>query len=47
MKNLSNDGKIVIAIFSAVGLLAAIEKFYRHPTYGNGINALVSAISFA
>ena len=40
------EEKIALAIISGLGLLAAIEMFYRHPTYGNGVKALVAALGF-
>ena len=47
MKNLANDEKIALCVFGAVGANFAVEKWYKHPTSGNGIKALVAALSVA
>jgi hypothetical protein len=36
--------KSVTAIVVLTGLLVAVERFYYHPTYGNGLRAAFSAL---
>jgi hypothetical protein len=36
--------KSVSVIVVLAGLLVAVERFYHHPTYGNGLRAALSAL---
>jgi hypothetical protein len=37
-------GTKATGILLLLGLLIAIERFYQHPTYGNGLRAAVAAM---
>jgi len=47
MDHWKNAEKVALSFLGAVGALVAIEKLYKHPTYGNGIKALVATLSLA
>ncbi len=36
--------KRLFAVATVVGAIVAVERLYVHPTYGNGVRALVAAI---
>jgi len=36
--------KRLFAFATVIGAIVAVDRFYVHPTYGNGIRALVAAI---
>jgi hypothetical protein len=36
--------KALLAVVAVVGAVVAVENFYVHPTYGNGIRALAAAV---
>ena len=38
------DWRVVTAVATLVGAFLAIQAFYRHPTYGTGVAALLAAI---
>lgn len=37
----------LVAFAASLGALIMIEKFYHHPTYGNGLRALYAAAKAA
>lgn len=36
--------KALIWFLGIAGAVVAVERFYVHPTYGNGLRALVAAV---
>lgn len=38
------SSKTLTAIVVLVGVVVAVERFYVHPTFGNGLRAMLSAI---
>jgi hypothetical protein len=50
-KKWKTEDKIAVAILglivSGFGFVAAIEKFYWHPTFGNGLQAFMAAYNLA
>ncbi len=34
----------VIGLLTLAGVLVAIERFYAHPTYGRGVQALMAVL---
>ena len=36
--------KNLVAVVTILGVVLAVERFYTHPTYGNGLRALLAAI---
>ena len=39
------DKRVVLGLIALVSAGAAIEKFYKHPTYGTGLAAFLAALS--
>jgi hypothetical protein len=44
---MNTNAQALVTILSVVGLLIALARFYRHPTYGTGIRALVAMLHLA
>jgi hypothetical protein len=38
------DRRVLIGLIALFGALAAIDRFYEHPTYGTGLAALVAVL---
>jgi hypothetical protein len=47
MDKWSNDAKFAAWVGSGILALVAIDKFFRHPTYGNGLRGFVAMLTFA
>jgi hypothetical protein len=47
MHKWDNDAKFAAWVASGILALAAIEKFFKHPTYGNGLKGFVAMVGFA
>ena len=47
MKKTDRDTKVAMGVASGILALFAIEKFFKHPTFGNGLRGFVAMVSFA
>jgi hypothetical protein len=39
------DKRVVMGLIAVIGAGVAIEKFYKHPTYGSGLAAFFAVLS--
>lgn len=44
---MDSDAKAAMWVASGVVALLAVEKFFKHPTFGNGLKGFVAMVSFA
>lgn len=47
MDKWNNKAKFAAWVASGILALMAVEKFFRHPTFGNGLKGFVAMIGFA
>lgn len=47
MNKWHNEDKIGVWVASGILALIAIEKFFKHPTFGNGLKGFAAMLSFA
>lgn len=47
MRNWKNEDKIALWVLLGISALGAVERFYRHPTFGTGLKAATAALTFA
>ncbi|MHB1551449.1 MAG: hypothetical protein ACYCX6_09700 [Vulcanimicrobiaceae bacterium] len=47
MDKWDNDAKFAAWVASGILALIAVEKFFKHPTFGNGLKGFVAMVGFA